>query len=251
MRAIAAALIWLALGGLVHAQDASQPSGAVAVSRPEPVVTWGGEVDVVSRYLWRGFSYSKGKVVWPTVWASAHGFTASLFTNYDPGYRPKLNEYDISVTYERTVGKLTVEGTCVRYAYFENDTSQATTELIGRVARSVGPGEIFTTHAFDVNRYRGSYYLEAGYAIERELDPKSTLTADASIVFWSKFIEKYAGASGKPVGPLSVNVAFTRQLAPHLRVRPHFTLSHIPDEEIRQLLDPPTATFGVAAVVDF
>jgi len=35
------------------------------------------------------------------------------------------------------------------------------------VAYAVGPAEIFTNHAFDVDLFRGSYYLEAGYAIER------------------------------------------------------------------------------------
>ena len=135
----------------------------------------------------------------------------------------------------------------------ETYVGAATALLTGAAgpACAVGAGEIFATHAFDVDLYRGSYYLEAGYAIRRELDSKSSLTADASVAFWSKFIEKYAGVSDSAIGPVSVNVAYARQLAPHVSIRPHFTLSHIADAEVRALLNPPAATFGIAAVVGF
>ena len=53
------------------------------------------------------------------------------------------------------------------------------------------------------------------------------------------------------IGPVSVDVAYTRRLAPHLSVRPHVTLGRIADGEIRTLLDAPAATFGVAAVLAF
>jgi len=99
------------LAGVAAAQDATQPSATTPTSLTEPVVTWGGEVDFVSHYLWRGLPYSQGRVVWPSVWVSAHGVTVSLFMNYDPDYDPTLNEYDISVGYERTVGSLTLTGT--------------------------------------------------------------------------------------------------------------------------------------------
>ncbi len=251
IRAIAVAVTWSALVGVVGAQDATQPSAATPPSRSEPAVTWGGGVDVVSRYLWRGIPSSQGKVVWPSAWVSGRGITVSLFANVDPNYHPKLNEYDLTVAYERTIGRLTLTGTYIRYAYFEGALSFATTELVGRAAYAVGRGELFTTHAVDVDLYRGSYYLEVGYAIERELDARSTLAADASVAFWSAFIEKHTGVPDSTIGPVSVNVAYTRRLAPHLSVRPHVTFSRIADGEIRKLLDPPAATFGVAAVLAF
>jgi hypothetical protein len=251
MKAIAVVVIWSALAGIVVAQDTPGPPTAIPPSTSEPVITWGAEVDVVSKYVWRGFPYSQGPVLWPSAWISARGVTVSLFTNLEPGYDPTLNEYDISVTYERTVGRLTWAATYVRYAYGEGKLWLSTTELVGRAAYAVGHGEIFASHAFDVDLYRGSAYLEAGYALTRELDAKSTLTADATVAFWSKFIEKYAGASNSTIGPVSVNVACTRQLTPHFSVRPHFTFSHIPDAGVRKLLSPPAATFGVAAVLAF
>src|SRR3972149_4926270 len=136
--AVTAVLIWLALPGAVVAQDTAQPSASHPPSSAVPVVTWGIELDVVSKYLWRGFPYSEGKVVWPSAWASGRGFTASLFTHLAPNYEPPLNEYDIAVGYERTVGLLTLTATHVRYAYFEGDLALSTTELIGRAAYAVG-----------------------------------------------------------------------------------------------------------------
>ena len=251
MKAIVVVGIWSALAGIGMAQETPVPPGPIPPSPSAPVITWGAEMDVVSRYVWRGFPYSQGPVVWPSAWVSARGVTVSLFTNIEPGYDPALNEYDVSVTYERTVGRLTLAATYARYAYGEGDVWVSTTELIGRAAYAVGRGEFFTSHAFDVDLYRGAYYLEAGYALTHELDSGSTLTADATVAFWPKFIDKYAGVSDSPTGPVSLNVAWARQLTPHVAVRPHFTLSRIPDARVRKLLAHPAATFGIAAVIDF
>lgn len=152
------------------------------------------------------------------------------------------------MAYQRSIGRVTLTATYVRYAYFEGDVALSTPELIGRAAFAIGSGEIYTSHAFDVDTYRGSYYLEAGYAIKRELGSRSTLSADASVAFWSRFIERYAGVPDSPVGPVTLNVAWTRRLSPHVSVRPHVTVSRIADAEARTLLNPPQATFGVAAV---
>lgn len=250
MRLIAIAGAWLALGAGIAAQN---PASTGPVEPDEPVVSWGGEVDFLSQYIWRGWQYSEGRVVWPSAWVSAHGFTASVFVNYDPKWDPQWNEYDLTFTYERAVGRWNLAGTYTRYVYYEEDLREATGEVIARVGFAVGPGEIFTTHAFDVELYRGSYYLEAGYAIEREIDARSSISADASVALWSPFIDKYTEGTDthltdSTVGPLTLNVSYQRRLAPYLAVRPHVSFIRIADRAGRRLLDPPGATAGVALV---
>lgn len=255
MQTLTGFLAWLALAGPAAAQEpVQQPAAPPAEEAAQPVVTWGGEVDVRSRYVWRGFQYSEGGVVWPSAWVSAHGFTASLFLNYDPNWDPAWNEYDIAFTYERSAGPWTLEGTYTRYVYYEGDRRDATGEIIAGVAYAAGPGKVFTTHAFDVERYKGAYYADAGYAIERDLDHKSSVSVDGSVAFWSRFIDKYtAGTDGHitdgVIGPLMLNVSYQRSIAPSLAIRPHLSLIRIGDAAGRRLLDPPGAVFGVAVVV--
>jgi hypothetical protein len=250
MRLIASIGVWLLLVAGAAAQEQAPP--AAQPEAAEPTVTWGGEVDFLSQYVWRGFQYSEGKVLWPTAWVSAKGFTASVFFNYDPKWDPKWNEYDLTFTYERSVGRWTLAGTYTRYVYYEEDTRDATSELIARIALAAGPGEIFTTHAFDVELYKGSYYMEAGYAVEKEIDSKSSISADASVAFWSKFIDKYTEdedihLTDSTVGPLSLNVSYVRSLTPYLAIRPHVSFLLIPEDH--PLLDPSGAVVGVALVV--
>jgi hypothetical protein len=177
-----------------------------------------------------------------------------VFFNYDPKWDPKWNEYDLTFTYERSVGRWTLAGTYTRYVYYEADARDATSELIGRIALAVGPGEIFTTHAFDVELYKGSYYMEAGYAIEKALDSKSSISADASLAFWSPFIDKYTEGTddhltGSTIGPLALNVSYLRSLTPYLAIRPHVSFVRIGDDAGQRLLDPPGAVVGIALVV--
>lgn len=256
---MAALGIWLMAAAAAAAQD-SAPAPAVAA--PNPVVTAGAELDVLSNYVWRGFVYSGrnstgGPVVWPTAWVSAHGFTASVFGNYDPNWDPGWNEYDLTVTYERSARRWGLGATYTRYVYYNGDDRAATSEVIGRIAYAVGPGELFTTHAFDVESYRGAYYMEAGYGFERELDARSSLSVDASIAFWPSFIDKYtAEGSGYAehitdgtVGPMALNVSYVRQLRTYVAIRPHVTFVRVGDANARRLLDPPGAVLGVAVVV--
>jgi hypothetical protein len=251
MRLIATIGVWLVLAAGAAAQEQNPPPEPEPA---EPAVTWGGEVDFLSQYVWRGFQYSEGKVLWPTAWVSAKGFTATLFFNYDPAWDPKWNEYDLTFTYERSVGRWNLAGTYTRYVYYEEDRRDATSEIIARVGFAAGPGEIFTTHAFDVELYKGSYYLEVGYALEKEIDDKSSITADASVAFWSKFIDKYTEGTddhltGSTVGPLALNVSYVRSIAPYLAIRPHISFFRIADDAGQRLLEPPGAVVGIALVV--
>jgi hypothetical protein len=250
---VVSVVAWLAVTVAATAQEPGPPAVGEAPAA-EPVVTWGAEVDFVSQYVWRGFPYSEGRVLWPTAWISARGFTASLFFNFDPKWDPAWNEYDLAFTYERSVGRWTLDGTYTRYVYYEGNRRDATSEVIGGVAFAVGPGEIFTTHAFDVELYKGAYYLEAGYSVERDLDDVSSLSVDGSIAFWSRFIDKYTEGTGGHitngvVGPITLNVSYQRLLARYLAIRPHVSFIRIGDAAGRVLLDPPGATVGIAVVV--
>jgi hypothetical protein len=242
----AVALLLLASGGGAAAQTppAGEPAGSDAT------VTWGAEFDLSSRYLWHGLAYSDGLVVWPSAWVSAQGFTATLSANLDPNYEPTFNEFDVDLVYERSVGRLTLNGAFSRYTYRELEGDPgSTSEVTLGAAFTVGPGDVFTTHAIDVEHYRGSYYAEVGYAVSWELTPASQISADASIAFWSKFAEKYGLPSDGPLGPATINVAFEQKITPALGVRPHVTFTRLLDAAARHALDTPAVTYGATIVI--
>jgi len=241
---------WLCVVATGAAQTPAPPHLSPIHQRtPEPGVTWGGEVDSSSRYVWRGLPYSEGAVVWPSAWISGKGFTFSLWVNADHRYRPRFNEYDVSAAYERTVGRLTVTGTFSRYTYREvAGDPGSTSEAVVRAVYSIGPGEAFATSSFDVEKYRGAYYVDFGYAVDRDLSSKSLLKLDASVALWTKFAEKYGVPSDGPLGPATVNVALVQKLTAAFAVRPHVTFTRLLDPGARHALRTPWVTYGVAVL---
>ncbi len=227
-------------------------AGGAAAQTLEPTFTWGAEVDTSSRYLWHGLPYSEGAVVWPSAWISHRGFTIGLWTNIDRHYNPKFNEYDLSVGYERAIGRLTLTGTFSRYTYREvSGDPGSTSEAIIRAAYAIGPGEVFATNAFDVEKYPGAYYVDVGYAVERDLTSRSRLQADASIAFWSAFADKYHVPSDGPLGPATLNIALVQKLTPAIAVRPHVTFTRLLDRIARQEVGTPGVTYGAAIVFGY
>jgi hypothetical protein len=247
MRVLATLSVWAMLAGQAVAQTVPPPAPPAA-AEAGPDVTWGVEGDSLSRYLWRGIPYSyQGRVFWGTAWISTRGLTVTLFTNFDHRWRPHWNEADVSASYERTVGKVKLTGAYNWYSYYydPNTKNYRTSELIGRVGLAAGPGEVYTTHAFDIQHYKGSYYAEVGYKTERELAPKWKFTADGSIAFWPSFSDKYFSdpvfydppIPSSTMGPLTVNAAVAYKLAEYLSVRPHVTFSRVLDETTRKTFD--------------
>jgi hypothetical protein len=253
MRFGATLMLMLGLAAGAAAQTATPPPVLPAGQGPEePTFTWGAEVDSSSRYIWHGVPYSEGAVVWPSAWLSAGGFTVGLWANVDRHYRPQFNEYDLSVGYERAIGKWTLSGTFSRYTYREmSGDPGSTSEAIVRAAYSIGPGELFTTNSFDVEKYVGAYYADIGYAVERELTPKSLLKVDASVAFWRAFARNYNLPSDGPVGPAILNVALLQKLTASVGVRPHVTFSRLLDRVARRALGTPGVTYGAALVVGY
>lgn len=232
----------------------AEPTTVQQASAREPAVTWGAGVEALSRYVWRGFEYSEGAAVWPSAWIAAHGFTASVLLNYDHHSNPAWNELDVEATYERTFGRLTLNGGYSRYHYFEIDSSEATGEIIARADFAIGPGRIYTAHAADVEQFKGSYYVETGYAIDRELGAKSSVSADVSVAIWPRFIDEYTREADTPItdgmwGPIALNLSYLRMLSPNLGVKPSVSFMRIGDAEARRLLSPPGVTASVAIVI--
>lgn len=246
MAIVVALLGWITWAPPALAQEAGQPQEHSAP------VSWGIEADVLSRYVWRGMPFSDAVVVWPSAWLSVYGLTLGFWSNVDLQDAPHYNEHDVSIAYERTFGRATLTGSLVRYVYRGQSDAPTTWEALVNLSLAWGPSSVFTVHAFDVDEYRGSYYVEAGYEYARGLAPGTTLIMGGSLAWGSSaFMESYAGLSGGRFGSAVVSLALARALVEHLIVRPYLGVGTVLDSGLRDTASMPPATAGVALTVEF
>jgi hypothetical protein len=157
-------------------------------------VNYGFSVDVNSKYLWRGLTYSTGSVVQPSAYATIDNFTAGIWSNIEPSLeKDKYNETDIYFSYSYEFKKLKIEPSLQYYYYSGEDASPATGEFILKLAYPVYKElYVFTTHNIDVMKYTGAYYGEGGLSIEHWFNDKLGMTSSASLGWASsKFNRTY------------------------------------------------------------
>ena len=105
--------------------------------------TAGADVDMVSRYIWRGVPYSDGATVQPSVWTSVHAFTLSLWSNLvvaDRIDRGQFNHVFVSATYRTDADRFTIEPTVQAYHTKAFGEVAAVTTAEGVVRISTGAG---------------------------------------------------------------------------------------------------------------
>jgi len=103
----------------------------------EPSVSGSASVDVMSNYVWRGQKLSNSWVVQPSVGITYGSFGANLWSNYDSDQTEpevtgttdsghgEVTETDLTLSYSRSIGKLTLGGGYIYYALNgANDTQE-------------------------------------------------------------------------------------------------------------------------------
>src|SRR5262249_55719836 len=190
--------------------------------------TYGAELDINTRYVWRGLALTHGPVIQPSVWVSKSGFTLTLWGNLslsDEAEQKRLSEIIPIITYSREWKKLTIEPSVT--FYFTRPLSPAvdppTGEASIRFSYPVGPVGLFTDQNIDFISYRGAYFGDAGISYERELSRKASL-AGAITTGWgsSKFNNVYIGEPKKSFNFAGAELSFQYSITRSLRLRPHF-----------------------------
>jgi hypothetical protein len=112
----------------------------------------------------------------------------------------------------------------------------------------VGPLRIFTSHAFDVLAYPGSYFGEAGLKYERQFKKSIELSISTRSGWASaKFNDVYIGVNKSAFNYVGVEGSLTYNLGQHLYFQPHIEFSSITDRRLRALLLPANIiNFGLA-----
>jgi hypothetical protein len=216
-------------------------------------LTYGAEMDFNSRNVWRGLLLDEGPVMQPTAWISAFGFTLTAYSNVamtSASGGAGLKATGLTLTYDRDWEKFKIEAALDSYMGRQSSDIEAQNTVEGSLGLSypAGPLRIFTTHAFDVLAYRGSYFGEAGLEYERQVT-KNTEFRISVRSGWasSKFNDVYIGVNKSAFNFVGVEGSLTHYLGPRLYFRPHIEFSSITDRRLRGQLAPANiVTFGLA-----
>ena len=228
-----------------------QSSSQASVARD--TFTYGAEMDFNSDYVWRGLLLDDGPVWQPSAWISAFGFTFTawgnvVMTGASEGAGQKSG--GLTLTYDCDWEKLKIEAALDAYTGRQSPDFEArnTMEASLKLSYPAGPLRIFTTHAFDVLAYRGSYFGEAGLEYERQVT-KSAEFAISIRSGWAsaKFNDVYIGVDKSAFNFVGVEGSLTYYLGRRMYFRPHIEFSSITDQRLRGQLAPSNiVNFGVA-----
>ncbi len=213
--------------------------------------TYGGEADFNSVYVWRGFAWSDGAVLQPSVWISYSNFTLTGWGNFvlnKEANQGQFNEFDLFVSYQAKWKNFEIEPAIQFYTYPNQPGEPATGEFSIHVSCLIGSFVLETAHYFDFIKYGGAYIGEAGLEYQREISSK--LSVDGALRFnWAnaKFNSVYAFWDKAALNGLAAEVSLTYYLTDFLYVRPHLEWNSLLDKSLRDWIERPTLmNFGIA-----
>ncbi|MFA6582819.1 MAG: TorF family putative porin [Elusimicrobiaceae bacterium] len=189
------------------------------------------ELDIVSKYVWRGIPQGKTEAYEPSINFSKHGFTGNIWMNYsvDTPQQNKFSELDLLLSYELKLSALSVTPGVVLYT-FPNFAPYG--EAYVKMSYPVAFFKIVTDHYISALRgdIAGGYYGDAGLGYEKQLANDALWTSSA-LLGWgdAKFNSaNYLTAQGARynAGQLNVFILDTSiTFKPYANgcVRPHLT----------------------------
>ena len=227
-----------------------------AKAESEGGVSYGAEIDMNSRYLWRGLALSHGAVLQPSVHLSAHGATITAWNNTFLGSEPDLTnrfgELDLIAEYQESLGKLTITPSFIAYIYPQGSP---TGELGAGVGYDLSVLKVSTHQFVDVIDNAGGYYADVGLSRAQPLGAKITLDG-ATVLGWcsGRFTRFYLARDmrGLGLGAASADLGVKFAATAAFSARLHGTYSRMLDTGVRAEVGPDAQIFlaGVSAVIE-
>jgi len=147
----------LALAG--HGRALAEPA-AVTSNDAATRLNMAWSLDFVSRYCFQGFDYSDGQpVLQPTLSLGYGGASGTLWFNHDLDLR-RSDEFDWSIQYEESVGRLSVAGGYMYVRYPHRDGWAPSQEFYSDLSAELPLSPSLSIHRdFDAGK---GWYLTAG-----------------------------------------------------------------------------------------
>ncbi len=212
----------------------------------------GGEVELPSRYAWRGLALSDGPALQPSVWVGAFGVTAWSWANLHLGAATAADptwEADAGLRYDYEWDGLAVGGGFQLYAYPGVEDAPTTGELTVELTVPRGPLTLATRHFVDVIEYPGAYFGELSLSLGHE-------PADGWSMEWSfalgwgsaRFNEAYLGPATDALNVATGGVVVEWWPLELLYLRARLETSALLEAELREAVGEPVLFVAALAV---
>ncbi|MBU0509265.1 hypothetical protein KKH27_10560, partial [bacterium] len=217
--------------------------------------SYGSEVDMNSRYVWRGIVYNDRSVAQPSAWISASDLTLSVWANR--GLEEKygsafVDEVDGTLEYARGWGDFAGDLSVSYFHYPGQEEAPATGEVAVGCEYSLGIVSVRTWHAMDYLEYTGAYWGEAGLSTGVELAPNVSLEGRTGFGWASsKFNEAYWGVTRSSFSLWSFDVALNYRIGDYFYLSPHGEFATILDRDLTEDAQRNPVNFGLRMGVDF
>ena len=230
---------------------AEEASGGLAVT---------SELDVVSKYVWRGIPLSETEAYQPSVTFSKDGFTANTWLNYrvDKPQQNRFSEIDLELTYKGKLKDLSFSPGFVLYTF---SSLSPYGEAYLKLSCPAAFLKFITDHYFTAvgEGIAGGYYGDAGLGYERQLANDSLWTSSALLGWGNARFNSFSYLTpglASSLNVLTLDTAISFKLGSNGSVRPHLTYHVTLPGKLRETLTsagytPNSLVIGVAAGYGF
>lgn len=221
-----------------HAPDAAPPVTEAPASDSSPTpISYGAEVDVASRYVWRGLAFSEHPVLQPSARISDYGATlvmaSSAYLGTEPGVEKALSELDLMGNYTFSIGAASFTPSIGAFFFAE---APATAELGATVGYDLSLFVLQTRQALDIADNAGGWYADVAAARSVPLGSRLRFDATTSLAWCSGSFARYyidESISGLHWGAAQLDAALWLAPTDLFYVRLHGTASRLVEEHIR------------------
>jgi hypothetical protein len=226
--------------GLVAQWTAGAEPAVLPNAAKESSLSVQTEVDLSSRYIWRGLELSKGPVLQPSVDVGFGDFKLNGWFNYELGEMTNIrrwNESTLAGFYRFRLDGWNFETSMIGYMYPSPLTFPDTAEAELSVSFEVGKGmEVFVSQAVDMAEYGGACYGEAGLKWESTIGESFSLEV-TPYFGWAtdRFTEAYADVAAGGFHLIGCEAELRWNMGANLSLRPHVGFSHLFSTTLREV----------------
>jgi hypothetical protein len=214
------------------ADDAGNAGAAKALS-------YGAEVDVSSRYVWRGLAFSEYPVLQPSARLSAYGATlglsSSAYLGAEPGVEDTVSELDVTGNYTFTFGATSLTPSIGAFFY---PHAPWTSELGATLSQDLSVLLLQTRQALDIADNAGGWYGDVAAGRSQPLGASVLLNATTSLGWGSGSFGRYYiddSIVGMHWGALQLDTSLVISATDAVYLRLHGTASRLVERSIREL----------------
>ena len=213
----------------------------------------GLDSDFASRYLWRGQFYSDSAVWQPSACISRNHLTAGIWANMpltDETNQGEFNEIDVEISYEYSLGLLTLNPGLVYY-FYPNTSSDTTAEIGLDVFYPVKDFSIGFKQSVDFDEAHGGYFVNFYGTYSKEIFKHVNLEATLGLALASsRWNELYFGIKKAALNHASFEASLNWQINKNFYFKPHFQMMVLTLPSLRNLTEHPNpiaagTSFGV------